>query len=50
MSTSRKVFLTGTTLVGMTSALSATSVAASGERAVMVTLWVKTKDPGAFDK
>ncbi len=50
MSTSRKAFLAGTTLIGITSALSAMAVASSGERAVMVTLWVKTKDPDAFDK
>ena len=50
MSTSRKTFLAGTALLGMTGALSGIAVAATGERAIMVTLWVKTKDPDAFDK
>ncbi len=50
MSASRKAFLAATALVGTTSELSAIAVAATGERAIMVTLWVKSKDPEAFDK
>jgi hypothetical protein len=43
MSTSRRTFLAGTTLLGMTSALSGVAVAATGEQAIMLTLWVTTK-------
>jgi uncharacterized protein (TIGR02118 family) len=50
MPSSRKTFLAGTALLGMTSQLSTAAGAATGEKAVMLTLWVKTKDPDAFDK
>ncbi len=50
MSSSRKTFLAGTALLGMTSALFGAAAAATGEQAIMLTLWVTTKDPGAFDK
>ena len=50
MATSRKAFLAGTSVLGMTSMLSGIADAANGERAVIVTLWATTKDPDAFDK
>jgi hypothetical protein len=50
MATSRKEFLAGTGVLGMTSMLSGTADASNGERAVMLTLWARTKDPDAFDK
>ena len=50
MSTSRRAFLAGTGFLGMTSALSSVAVAANGEQAIILTLWVNTKDPDAFDQ
>ena len=50
MFSTRKGFLAGTAVLGMTSLLSGTATAASGERAVILTLWEKTKDSNAFDK
>ncbi|MGB6601171.1 MAG: EthD family reductase [Candidatus Cybelea sp.] len=50
MANSRKEFLAGTAVLGMTSMLSGTADASNGERAVILTLWATTKDPDAFDK
>lgn len=50
MPSSRKVFLGGAAVLGMTGLLSEAAAAAMGERAVMLTLWAKTKDPAGFDK
>lgn len=50
MSASRKKFIEGTALVGMISLLPEVAIAATGEGAVMLTLWSTTKDPDAFDR
>lgn len=50
MPTSRKTFLAGTALLGVTGALSGTAIADTGERTVMLTLWVTPKDPATFDR
>ncbi len=50
MASTRKEFLAGTAVLGMTSMLSGTADASNGERAVILTLWATTKDPDAFDK
>ena len=45
MSPSRKSFVAGTAMLGMISALSGAAIADTGERAVMLTLWVAPKNP-----
>jgi uncharacterized protein (TIGR02118 family) len=49
MASSRKAFLGGAALLGMTGLFSEDAVAAAGAQAVMLTLWAKGKDAGAFD-
>ncbi len=50
MPASRKKFIEGTALLGMISLLPEVAIAATGERAVVLTLWAATKDPDAFDR
>jgi len=50
MSSSRKAFLGGTAIVGITSLFTEAAIAQVGGQAIMLTLWSKTKDPDTFEK